>query len=402
MARQEMNWREIFNSSGMIPSPRHGHRAVAVQDNILMFGGGKDGIGIQNDLFLYNTLKNHWTNPAVKGQLPPGRAAYGIDIEGSKVFIHGGMVEFGAYSNDLYQLDTSIWEWKLLKPKAIKNGTVPSPRIGHTITCIDSKLYLFGGLENRSEDPSNNIPRYLNDLWRIQIRTIGNMQWEIPQTYGKCPPPRESHSAVSMKGKNGNLTKLIIFGGMNGERLNDLWILNIESMTWNSPQMHGPIPLPRSLHSATMHDNKMFVFGGWVRTPKDSGKTYDSNIWQCTNDLVVFDMNSLTSFIPDLIGKEPKKPKNRAGHCAVKIHDRIWIWSGRDGYRKAWNSLVCHNDLWYLEIERPKAPGQIHLVRATTNSLEICWRMIPREEAYLLQIQKIPNSDKTENKLMAK
>ncbi len=34
-------------------------------------------------------------------------------------------------------------------------------------------------------------------------------------------------------------------------------------------------------------------------------------------------------------------PRARAGHCAVAIHSRLYIWSGRDGYRKAWNNQVC-------------------------------------------------------------
>ncbi len=33
-------------------------------------------------------------------------------------------------------------------------------------------------------------------------------------------------------------------------------------------------------------------------------------------------------------------PRARAGHCAVAIHSRLYIWSGRDGYRKAWNNQV--------------------------------------------------------------
>ena len=33
-------------------------------------------------------------------------------------------------------------------------------------------------------------------------------------------------------------------------------------------------------------------------------------------------------------------PRARAGHCAVTIHSRMYIWSGRDGYRKAWNNQV--------------------------------------------------------------
>lgn len=33
-------------------------------------------------------------------------------------------------------------------------------------------------------------------------------------------------------------------------------------------------------------------------------------------------------------------PRARAGHCAVGIHGRLYVWSGRDGYRKAWNNQV--------------------------------------------------------------
>lgn len=46
---------------------------------------------------------------------------------------------------------------------------------------------------------------------------------------------------------------------------------------------------------------------------------------------------------------EESMPRSRAGHCAVAINSRLYIWSGRDGYRKAWNNQVCFKDLWYLE-----------------------------------------------------
>lgn len=42
-------------------------------------------------------------------------------------------------------------------------------------------------------------------------------------------------------------------------------------------------------------------------------------------------------------------PRARAGHCAVAVGSRIYVWSGRDGYRKSWNYQVCCKDLWYLE-----------------------------------------------------
>jgi len=46
---------------------------------------------------------------------------------------------------------------------------------------------------------------------------------------------------------------------------------------------------------------------------------------------------------------EDSMPRSRAGHCAVAINSRLYVWSGRDGYRKAWNNQVCFKDLWFLE-----------------------------------------------------
>lgn len=46
---------------------------------------------------------------------------------------------------------------------------------------------------------------------------------------------------------------------------------------------------------------------------------------------------------------EDNVPRARAGHCSVAINSRLYVWSGRDGYRKAWNNQVCCKDLWYLE-----------------------------------------------------
>lgn len=43
------------------------------------------------------------------------------------------------------------------------------------------------------------------------------------------------------------------------------------------------------------------------------------------------------------------RPRARAGHCAASVGSRLYVWSGRDGYRKSWNYQVCCKDLWYLE-----------------------------------------------------
>ena len=49
---------------------------------------------------------------------------------------------------------------------------------------------------------------------------------------------------------------MLVLGGMNGVRLGDLYVLDLNAMTWTKPQLGGIAPLPRSLHSATVVDDK--------------------------------------------------------------------------------------------------------------------------------------------------
>ncbi|KAF4110296.1 hypothetical protein G5714_009548 [Onychostoma macrolepis] len=381
-------WKRVLGWSGPVPRPRHGHRAVAIKELMVVFGGGNEGI--VDELHVYNTATNQWFIPAVRGDIPPGCAAYGFVCDGTRLLVFGGMVEYGKYSNDLYELQASRWEWKRLKPKAPKNGPPPCPRLGHSFSLVGNKCYLFGGLANDSEDPKNNIPRYLNDLYTLELRPGSNVAgWDIPITYGVLPPPRESHTAVVYTEKTSKKSRLVIYGGMSGCRLGDLWTLDIDTLTWNKPAISGAAPLPRSLHSATTITNKMFVFGGWVPLVMDDVKvaTHEKE-WKCTNTLACLNLDSMSweTILMDTL--EDNIPRARAGHCSVAINNRLYVWSGRDGYRKAWNNQVCCKDLWYLETDRPQPPSRVQLVRANTNSLEVSWGAVPTADTYLLQLQK--------------
>jgi hypothetical protein len=69
------------------------------------------------------------------------------------------------------------------------------------------------------------------------------------------------------------------------------------TLTWSKPYVQGVPPLPRSLHSATVISNRMFVFGGWVPLVMDDVKvaTHEKE-WKCTNTL-----GSLNLGINDLL-----------------------------------------------------------------------------------------------------
>ncbi|XP_053684256.1 host cell factor isoform X2 [Sabethes cyaneus] len=383
-----LRWKRVTNPSGPQPRPRHGHRAVNIKELMVVFGGGNEGI--VDELHVYNTATNQWYVPATKGDVPPGCAAYGFVVDGTRILVFGGMVEYGKYSNELYELQATKWEWKKLKPKAPESGPPPCRRLGHSFTLVGDKIYLFGGLANESDDPKNNIPKYLNDLYILEIKN-NQLQWEIPTTFGESPPPRESHTAVSWYDKKLKKYWLVIYGGMSGCRLGDLWLLDTDTMSWTRPRTSGPLPLPRSLHSSTLIGNRMYVFGGWVPLVMEDVKVEKhEKEWKCTNTLACLNLETMTWEELDLDIEEDNMPRARAGHCAVGIHTRLYIWSGRDGYRKAWNNQVCCKDLWYLEVERPAAASRVQLVRASTHSLELCWPSVPSAAQYILEVQKIP------------
>ncbi|XP_056430495.1 host cell factor 2 isoform X1 [Hyla sarda] len=384
----QLNWRHVTSFTGPVPSSRHGHRAVVIRELIIIFGGGNEGIA--EELHVYNTATNQWFLPAVRGDIPPGCAAHGFVCDGTRILVFGGMVEYGRYSNDLYELQASRWLWKKLKPHSLPSGSLPCPRLGHSFSLHGNKCYLFGGLANESEDNNNNIPRYLNDFYELELRQgSGVVGWNLPQTKGAPPTPRESHSTVIYSKKDCGKSKLYIFGGMSKCRLNDLWELDIESMTWSSPEAKGTFPLPRSLHTANVIGNRMYVFGGWVpQTLQGDGSPSKASQWKCTNSFSFLDLDSMewTTLMPESSVDRKDWPWPRAGHCAVTIGKRLYIWSGRDGYKKAWNCQVCCKDLWYIDTEKPPPPSQVQLVLATTNSFHVKWNELPTVEGYLLQL----------------
>lgn len=375
-----LRWKKITTTTGPAPKPRHGHKAVAIKELVILFGGGNDGI--VDELHVLNTATNQWFAPQVRGEKPSGCAAFGFLCDGVRLLIFGGMVEFGRYSNDLYELLASRWEWRRLTPL----NDPPCPRLGHTFNLVGQKAVIFGGLANESNDPKLNIPKYLNDVFTLEIREGTSLQWQNPVIDGPSPSPRESHAAVTIG------SQLLIYGGMNGKRLADVWMLDVDKLQWNSVTVQGPAPLPRSLHTAVVIKNRLFVLGGWVPVLVEDGSLpAHETEWRCTNTLACLNLDSFTweacPQYPDTEEQE-EAPCPRAGHTAAVVGTRMYVWSGRDGYKKVWNNQVCCNDLWYLETEIPPAPTRVQLVRAGTNSLELLWTTISSADSYLLQIQQ--------------
>ena len=74
------------------------------------------------------------------------------------------------------------------------------------------------------------VIRYLNDLYFLDL-SAQNLQWTMPRTFGHPPTARESHtSAVYSNGERS--PKLIVYGGMSGCRLGDIYVLDCSKLSF--------------------------------------------------------------------------------------------------------------------------------------------------------------------------
>ncbi|XP_063678974.1 host cell factor 1-like [Bolinopsis microptera] len=400
MANVKWRYVPLTKSNGPTPRPRHGHRAVAIDNKIIVMGGGNEGI--VDELHVYNTKANEWSEPHVSGQVPEnGVAAFGIAAHGHNIYIHGGMMEYCEYSNEMFMLNTHTWEWTHIN---ITNKDTVCPRLGHSFTLVGTTMYTFGGLGCEVDDQNQFIPRYLNDIYTIDIshnEEGSGPTWSHEDPAGDAPCPRESHTCVCTKDANEKSGALYIFGGMSSkaERMGDLWRLDLAKMIWIPVIAIGLPPLPRSLHTANVIGNKMYIFGGWVAiNQKSKNKTVflPEKEYKCTNSTACFNMDTITWEPVYTEGFEDALPRSRAGHASAVVNSRLYIISGRDGYHRAYNNQTCFKDMWFLETDKPPIPNRVQLIRASTSTLEICWIPVVTADAYLLQIQRLDNSDVNE------
>ncbi|GJJ77818.1 hypothetical protein EMPS_10177 [Entomortierella parvispora] len=112
------------------------------------------------------------------------------------------------------------------------------------------RLYAFGGFHQYTDAVNN-------DLYRLDIDT---MVWEkLLYTKGDPPSKRNDHTAT-LWGED----RIVIFGGNDelNNYCNDVHVLHVRTLTWETPKVSGNIPLGRVKHGATILNDMLYVSGG--------------------------------------------------------------------------------------------------------------------------------------------
>lgn len=233
------------------------HRTITYGNKILMFGGHNEGTVIDK-YSAFDTLNNSWTSFSIK-KMPQKREMFTLNHKHKTTlaYLFGGYfcsqnIEEERFFNDFYalHLDSMYFE----KLEALNP---PNARCHHTAEIIQSKLYVFGGMQIAGDSKT-----CFNDIWVINIESHKNLEWSRIETYGEKPCPRYGHTMVKWQ------NQLIVHGGINScnnisNYLWDLWVFDTANSTWNAIPIEGsPEKLGRAFHTACVNDGNMIIYGG--------------------------------------------------------------------------------------------------------------------------------------------
>ncbi|KAF2557031.1 hypothetical protein F2Q68_00018258 [Brassica cretica] len=218
------------------------------------------------------SVYNQWTAPQTSGQRPKARYEHGTAVIQDKMYIYGGNHN-GRYLGDLHVLDLKSWTWSRVETKVATESEETSPTFllspcaGHSLIPWDNKLLSIGG---HTKDHSESM--------QVKVFDTHTYTWSMLKTYGK-PPVSRGGQSVTVVGKT-----LVIFGGQDAKRslLNDLHVLDLETMTWDEIDALGVSPSPRSDHAAAVHAERyLLIFGGGSHAT-------------CFDDLHVLDLQTVS------------------------------------------------------------------------------------------------------------
>eukprot|EP00038_Savillea_parva_P012680 m.206285 g.206285 ORF g.206285 m.206285 type:complete len:508 (-) comp23286_c0_seq1:153-1676(-) len=298
-------------AAGEAPSSRWGHSLTLISPTQALLVGGQGTSALSKDsMWHLDVASRSWSecDTVEKNALPTrtGHAAV-TDCANGKVYVFGG-AKYKRFFTDLHELDVATGEWGLVAPLSGKaptcsyhsialfrgeilvfggvhprpdptpdvcsnelhvfnlaqrnwyqpplNGTLPTPRSGHSATLIGDTLVIFGGWDQ---------PHAIyNDVYTIDLTLMESAKLDVS---GDVPSPRSWHAAVSLPCADKRL--VLIHGGLDNDivALGSAHVLDLDKQRWYDVSTLFSFA-PRAGHTVVQstEDQSLIFWGGGDNT----------------------------------------------------------------------------------------------------------------------------------------
>lgn len=244
--------------------------------------------------------------------------------------------------DDEEKIQKSLSELPESKPIKAQDAGSPLMRYKHA-ACASSNgfIYIHGGR-------SGNLPLD-DDIWRFDAH---QNSWLQLQTLGCKPPSLQEHTMVEFQ------QQLYLFGGQvsASNTDNNFWRLDLATQRWQSLSVESSKlgahlgPTNRRGHSAIIHEQSMYIYGGFEDFRGSSGQ-----LWE-------FQINKQRWELRNLSSSSNCHPEPRHSHSAVVFNDSMFVYGGlsnlkplSDLWRWSWQ-----DKRWYRERTKGSSPGYLY------------------------------------------
>uniref|UniRef100_A0AAQ5Y9N8 Kelch domain-containing protein 10 n=1 Tax=Amphiprion ocellaris TaxID=80972 RepID=A0AAQ5Y9N8_AMPOC len=264
-------WQQI-RTEGYMPTELASMSAVLHGNNLLVFGGTGIPFGENNgnDVHVCNVKYKRWSLLNCRGKKPNRIYGQAMVIINGFLYVFGGTTGY-IYSTDLHRLDLTTREWIHLKPNNPPDD-LPEERYRHEIAHDGQRIYILGGGTSWTSYPLDKIHAY----------NLETNSWEEITT--------KPHEKIDV----------FVCGGYNGELiLADLWKINLHTFQWS--KLPAVMPEPAYFHCAAVTPaGCMYIHGGVVNIHENKRTGSLFKIWLAVPSLLELCWEKLLKAFPHL------------------------------------------------------------------------------------------------------
>ncbi|XP_046391574.1 uncharacterized protein LOC124159707 [Ischnura elegans] len=252
--------------SAAAPASRSKHSATLVGGHVYLLGGRNGNIPLK-DFWRYSLADSRWEQLKPTGECPPCLQEHSAVAFKDAIYVFGGELGFSAGTETplwVYQIKANSWR----KVRSQKGVSVPRGRRGHTALVHRGAMLLYGGYQDlRGSCSELWVFDFDTESWHLVSGNAGGVAGggggggggggqQGGGGSGDRPPARHKHSAILHE------ECMWVYGGMTDlQERGDFWRWDTHSKTWTNIRSR-PNPGPLHGHAACKLPSSMLMFGG--------------------------------------------------------------------------------------------------------------------------------------------